>query len=169
MLSLCMRWLQQSALTQKLRHYKKHNATMLALADYNRIFQYLPMLAYPDEQQLRQVIQELLCRGERLQGLIRALAALGGNQFRGRTPEEMAMWNSCSNLLANCIVYYNAKIMSLFKSDCLATGKPEQRRLRKIISPASWENVILNGFYDLTESNDEWDIESQIARLEIAA
>jgi len=37
------------------------------------------------------------------------LAVLGGNQFRGRTPEEMAMWNSC----ANCIVYYNAKIMSL--------------------------------------------------------
>jgi len=142
---------------------------MMALAEYNRVFQYLHMLAYADDKQLRQVIQESLCRGESFQGLKRALAALGGNQFRGRTPEEMAMWNSCANLLANCIVYYNAKIMSLFKTHCLTTGKPEQIALLKTISPASWEHIILNGFYDLYETNENWDIESQFERLEIAA
>jgi len=64
---------------------------MLTLAESNHIFQYLQMLAYPVEQHLRQVIQESLCRGELFQGLKRTLAALGANQFRGRTPEEMAM------------------------------------------------------------------------------
>ena len=169
MLSLSMRTVQQSTLVQKLCSFKKQNVTMMALAEYNRVYQHLHMLAYADDKQLRQVIQESLCRGESFQGLKRALAALGNNQLRGRSVEEMAMWNSCANLLANCIVYYNAMIMSSFKSYCIESGNEEQIKYLKLISPASWENIILNGFYDLSDNDDYWDIESKMDKLKIAA
>ncbi len=169
LLSLGMRTVQQSTLVKKLCQYKQHNSTMLAFAEYNRIFQCLHMLEYADDKQLRQVIQESLNRGESLQGLKRALAALGGNQFRGRSPEEMDMWNSCANLLANCIVYYNALIMSSYKSYCMDTGNEGQIKHLGSISPASWENVILNGHYDLTDDDDHWDIESKLENIKLAA
>ncbi|KKL83938.1 hypothetical protein LCGC14_1969730, partial [marine sediment metagenome] len=169
MLSLGMRTVQQSTLIKKLCSYKQHNSTMLALAEYNRVIKCLHLLDYADDKQLRQVVQESLNRGEQLQGLKRALAALGGNQFRGTNPEEMAMWNGCANLLANCIVYYNALIMSSFKSYCLATGNDNQIKHIRSISPASWENIILNGYYDLSDNDEVWDIESEMKSLNLAA
>lgn len=169
LLSLGMRTVQQSTLVKKLCSYKQKNSTMLALAEYNRVFKCLHLLEYADDKQLRQVIQESLNRGESLQSLKRALAALGGNQFRGRTPEEMQMWNGCANLLANCIVYYNAMIMSSFKSYCLSTGQEAQIKHLKSISPASWENIILNGRYDLSDNDESWDIESVVKSLDLAA
>ena len=60
-------------------------------------------------------------------------------------------------------------IMSLFKNHCIKTVKLDQLDLLKTISPASWANIILNGFYDLTENKRHWDIESQITDLNIAA
>lgn len=169
MLSLGMRAVQQSTLVKKLCHYKAHNTTMLAFAEYNRVFKCLHLLDYANDKQLRQVIQESLNRGESLQGLKRALAALGGNQFRGRSPEEMNMWNSCANLLANCIVYYNALIMSSFKTYCLESGNGDQIEHLRSISPASWENITLNGFYDLADNDEHWDIESNMKDLKLMA
>ena len=127
------------------------------------------LLDYADDKQLRQVIQESLNRGEQLQGLKRALAALGGNQFRGKSPDEMAMWNSCADLLANCIVYYNAMIMSSFKSYCLDNGKESQIKYLRSISPASWEHLLLSGFYDLADNEEHWDVESEVKGLNLAA
>ncbi|RLA55561.1 MAG: hypothetical protein DRQ98_04715, partial [Gammaproteobacteria bacterium] len=135
-ITLGRRTVQQSTLVKKLCGYQQHNATMLALAEYNRVFKCLHLLDYANDKQLRQVIQESLNRGESVQGLKRALASLGGNQFRGRNPEEMAMWNSCANLLTNCIVYYNALIMSSYKSYCLDAGNEDQIKHLRLIPPA---------------------------------
>ena len=135
--------------------------------DNNKIRAHL--LDYADDKQLRQVIQESLNRGEQLQGLKRALASLGGNQFRGKSPDEMTMWNSCADLLANCIVYYNAMIMSSFKSYCLDNDRGGQLKYLRSISPASWDHLLLSGFYDLSENDDQWDIESEIRGLNLAA
>ena len=104
-----------------------------------------------------------------MQGLKRALVALGGNQFRGKSPEEMLCWNQCADLLANCIVYYNAWIMSSFKAYCLEAGNSSQLKHLKMISPASWEHILLNGFYNLADNDEKWDIESELKGLNLAA
>ena len=168
-LSLGMRTVQQSTLVKKLCSFKQHNTTMQALAEYNRVFKCLHLLDYADDKQLRQVIQESLNRGEQLQGLKRALAALGNNQFRGTSPDEMTQWNACADLLANCIVYYNAMIMSSFKTHCIETGDEKQLRHLRTISPASWEHILLTGYYDLADNDPHWDIDSAIKRLDLAA
>jgi hypothetical protein len=169
MLSLGRRTVQQSTLVKKLCGYQQHNATMLALAEYNRVFKCLHLLDYANDKQLRQVIQESLNRGESVQGLKRALASLGGNEFRGSNPEEMAMWNSCANLLTNCIVYYNALIMSSYKSYCLGAGNEDQIKHLRLISPASWENITLNGYYDMSDNDEHWNFESDMKGLKLAA
>jgi TnpA family transposase len=169
MLSLGLRTVQQSTLVKKLCSFKQHNSTMLALAEYNRVFKCLHLLDYADNKQLRQVIQESLNRGEQLQGLKRALVALGGNQFRGKSPEEMMRWNQCADLLVNCIVYYNAWIMSSFKTYCIETGNNSQLKHLKMISPASWEHILLNGFYNLADNDEQWDIESELKQLLLTA
>jgi TnpA family transposase len=168
-LSLGMRTVQQSTLVKKLCSYPKKNATMLALTEYNRVFKCLHLLDYADGKQLRQVIQESLNRGEQFQGLKRALASLGGNRFRGKDPEEMEMWNACADVLANCIVYYNAKIMSSFKTHCIDSGNEKQLVFLRSISPASWEHIGLNGFYDLAENDDEWDLDAAVRGVSLAA
>jgi len=169
MLSLGMRTVQQSTLVKKLCSFRQHNSTMLALAEYNRVFKCLHLLDYADDKQIRQVIQESLNRGEQLQGLKRALVSLGGNQFRGTTPEEMTVWNSCADILANCIVYYNSMIMTSFKKYCIDTNNKNQLKHLRSISPASWEHILLNGFYDLADNDDYWNIETEIIDMKLAA
>jgi len=97
------------------------------------------------------------------------LVALGGNQFRGTDPKEMARWNSCADSLANAIVYYNCQIMASFKTYCLNSGADDQIKHLRSISPASWENIILNGFYDLSDNDEHWDIQAEIKSVNLAA
>jgi len=59
--------------------------------------------------------------------------------------------------------------MSFFKEHCLETGNSDQLRHLKSISPASWEHILLNGFYDLAENDNQWDIKSEILSLNLAA
>lgn len=168
-LSLGMRTVQQATLVKKLCSYPNKNSTMQALSEYNRVFKCLHLLDYANAKQLRQVIQESLNRGEQLQGLKRALASVGGNRFRGKDPEEMEMWNACADVLTNCIVYYNAKIMSSFKMHCINSGNEKQLVLLKSISPASWEHIVLNGFYDLSDNDGEWDLDAAVRGVSLAA
>jgi hypothetical protein len=130
--------------TQAALHADETPVAMLA--EYNRVFKCLHLLDYADDQQLRQVIQESLNRGEQLQVSKRALAALANDQFRGTSPDEMTQWNACADLLVNYIVYYNAMIMSSFKTYCIETGDGKQLKHLRTISPASWEHILLTGF-----------------------
>jgi len=59
--------------------------------------------------------------------------------------------------------------MSSFKTYCLETGNDKQVEHLKSISPASWENITLNGFYDLAENDEHWDIESNMKDLNLVA
>ena len=97
------------------------------------------------------------------------MASVGGGKFRGTYPEDMQLFNGCANLLANCIIFYNAMIMSSFKTHCLETGQGRQLRHLQSVSPASWENIMLNGHYDLSENDEDWEIESQVKALNLVA
>ena len=104
-----------------------------------------------------------------MQGLKRALASVGGNRFRGKDPEEMEVWNACADVLANCIVYYNAKIMSSFKTYCINTDQEQHLPHIQNISPASWEHIMLSGFYDLADNADQWDPDAAVEGISLAA
>jgi hypothetical protein len=54
-----------------------------------------------------------------------------------------------------------AKIMSSFKMHCINTENEKRLVFLKNISPASCEHVMLNGFYDLAENDDEWGLDQR--------
>ena len=47
--------------------------------------------------------------------------------------------------------------------------KLEQIIQLQSVSPASWENVILNGYYDLSDNDEHWDIQSEIEKINLAS
>ncbi|HXM27921.1 MAG TPA: Tn3 family transposase, partial [Chthoniobacterales bacterium] len=53
-----------------------------------------------------------LKRGESYHKLVRAVAYANGGKLRVRTDQEQQLWSECSRLLVNCIIYYNACILS---------------------------------------------------------
>ncbi len=84
-------------------------------------------------------------------------------------PQRFWCSRDSADLLANCIVYYNAMIMSSVKEHCLQNGKDDYVKYLKTISPVSWEHISLNGFYDLAENDETWDVNKEIEKFELVA
>lgn len=61
------------------------------------------------------------------------------------------------------------KIMSSFKTHCIDSGNEKQLIFLKNISPASWEHIMLDGFYDLAENDDNWDLGIAVRGVSLAA
>ena len=59
--------------------------------------------------------------------------------------------------------------MSSFKTHCINSGNEKQLVLLKNISPASWEHIMLNGFYDLAENDEDWDLDEAVKGVSFAA
>ena len=72
----------------------------------------LDLLNYVDSPRFQRNIQRALNRGEFYHKLVRAVAYANGGKLRVRTDQEQQLWSECSRLLANCIIYYNACILS---------------------------------------------------------
>ena len=78
----------------------------------SRLRRSLHLLNYVDSPQFQRNIQRALNRGESYHKLVRAVAYANGGKLRVRTDQEQQLWSECSRLLANCIIYYNACILS---------------------------------------------------------
>jgi hypothetical protein len=60
-------------------------------------------------------------------------------------------------------------IMSSAKEHFQSNGKDTYTKILKTISPVSWEHISLNGFYDVAENDENWDINEEIEKLELSA
>ena len=90
--SLALKATRQSVIIAKLSSYPRKNRTKKALWELDNL--------------------RALKRGESYHKLVRAVAYANGGKLRVRTDQEQQLWSECSRLLANCIIYYNACILS---------------------------------------------------------
>ena len=90
--SLALKATRQSVIIAKLSSYPRKNRTKKALWELDNL--------------------RALNRGESYHKLVRAVAYANGGKLRVRTDQEQQLWSECSRLLANCIIYYNACILS---------------------------------------------------------
>jgi hypothetical protein len=72
-------------------------------------------------------------------------------QFRKRS-------NECNRLIANCIVYYNAKLLSNLYLACEAKGDKEKCELIKRLSPVAWQHINLMGRYEFCRNKKIVDL-----------
>ena len=159
MLSLALKTTTQSIIVGKLSAYARKNKTRRALWEYDNILHSLYLLDYIDSPPLRQNVQRALNRGENYHQLRRAVAYANFGKLRFKTEPE------CSRLLTNCIIYYNAAILSKLLAHKEATGDTQGAALLKQVAPVAWQHINLQGRYEFTKGTEAINLDALIQEL----
>jgi hypothetical protein len=70
-------------------------------------------------------------------------------KLRFKNEYEQDLWSECSRLIANCIIFYNASILSrLLEHKENAGGQMQAIDEIKKISPIAWQHVNFHGRYE---------------------
>jgi len=125
----------------------------------------LYLLDYIDSPPLRQNVQHALNRGENYHQLRRAIAYANFGKLRFRSEEEQQIWNECSRLLANCIIYFNATILPELLAHKEASGDTAGAEALKQISPVAWQHVNFHGRYGFTKLPQPIDLTDIVRHL----
>jgi hypothetical protein len=80
-----------------------------------------------------------------------AIAYVNSGKLRVRTEAEQQIWNECSRLIANAVIYYNAAISSRVLERKQAAGDNETVEILKGISPVAWQHVNLFGRFEFSK------------------
>lgn len=143
-LSLSQKATTQSIIVGKLSTYARKNKTKKALWEYENILKSLYLLEYIDSSVLRKNVQKALNRGESYHKLRRAVSHANFGKLRLKTEQDQQIWGECARLLTNCIIYYNASILSYLKT----VGISEE--FINSVSPVAWQHINFYGRYEFT-------------------
>jgi TnpA family transposase len=162
-LSLALKTTTQSIIIGKLSSYERKNKTKRALWEYDNILKSLYLLDYIDSLTLRQNVQRALNRGESYHKLYRAISYANFGKLRFKTEQDQNIWGECGRLLANCIIYYNASILSNMLAYREVSGKDSD--VLKHISPVAWQHINLYGRYEFNTKSKSIDMDAIILEL----
>lgn len=163
--SLALKTTSQSIIVRKLNAYARRNKTRQALWEYDHIFRSLYLLEYVDSLPLRQNVQRALNRGESYHQLRRAVAHANVGKLRLRTAEEQVLWSECNRLLTNCIIYYNAAILSRVLEERIAAGDTLGAAQLAHVSPVAWQHINFYGRYEFTTEASPIDLDAIVATV----
>jgi TnpA family transposase len=147
LLSLVLKTTTQSVIVGKLSAYRRKNRTKRALWEFDNIIRSLYLLDYIDSPVLRRNVQRALNRGEAYHQLRRSIAYAHGGRFRARSQHEQEIWNECSRLVGNAVVYYNALILSEALAELESRGELASAEVLKRVSPVAWQHINFYGRY----------------------
>jgi TnpA family transposase len=149
MASLAQKDVTQATVVRKLSSYARQNQTKKALWELDNIRRTIYVLNFIDDHTLRQSVQKALNRGESYHRMRRAISYVNSGKFRVKTEAEQQLWNECSRLIANAIIYYNTLLLSRVYEQKLAAADLEAIKILKGISPVAWRNINLIGNFRL--------------------
>ncbi len=147
LLSLALKTTTQSVIVAKLSAYRRKNRTKRALWEFDHIIRSLYLLDYIDSPVLRRNVQRALNRGEAYHQLRRAIAYAHGGRYRVHSQHEQEIWNECSRLVGNAVVYYNALILSEALAELESRGELASAEVLKRVSPVAWQHINFYGRY----------------------
>jgi len=124
------------------------------------------LLNYVDSLTLRRNVHRALNRGESYHKLRRAVAYAYSGRLRVKTELEQQIWSECSRLLANCVIYYNASILSELLERKKQQGDEEQAGRIKRVSPVSRKHVNFYGEYSSLEPAGRINLSAIVDRPE---
>lgn len=163
MASLAQKDVTQATIIRKLSSYARQNQTKKALWELDALCRTLYILDFVDDVTLRQSVQKALNRGEAYHRFRRAVAYVNGGKFRVKTEAEQQIWNECSRLIANAIIYYNTLLLSRVYEQKLATSDQEAIAIVKGISPIAWQHINLYGTFEFSTAPPKVDIDAVVA------
>lgn len=165
MLSLALKTTTQSIIVGKLSAYARKNKTRRALWEYDNIIRSLYLLEYIDSPPLRRNVQRALTRIENYHQLRRAVSYANFGKLRFKTEGEQQIWNECSRLLTNCIIYYNAALLSRLLAHKEKSGDAQGATLVRQISPVAWQHINFYGRYEFARGPEPINLEAIVKEL----
>ncbi len=165
LLSLALKTATQSIIVGKLSAYARKNRTKRALWEYDNIIRSLYLLDYIDSPALRRNVRRALSRGENYHQLRRAVSYANFGKLRFKTEHEQQIWNECSRLITNCIIYYNAVILSDLVQLKEQQGDARQVALLEYVSPVAWQHINFHGRFEFRSSPEQIDIAAMVQEL----
>ncbi len=94
----------------------------------------------------------------------KSVAYVNNGKFRVKTEAEQNIWNECSRLIANAIIYYNTALLSKVYEQKRASGDEEAIAALRGVSPVAWRHVNLIGRFEFTSEAPQLDIDALAAR-----
>jgi len=165
MASLALKTTTQSIIVSKLSAYLRKNKTRRALWEYDKIISSLYLLDYIDSPDLRRNVLHALNRGESYHKLRRAVSFANFGQLRFKIEHEQHIWNECSRLITNCIIYYNLTLLSELLAHQEKVGDVAAMVWLKQISPVAWQHINLHGRYEFSKTPEDIDMRAIIQLL----
>jgi TnpA family transposase len=165
MVSLALKTTTQHIIVGKLSAYARKNKTRRALWEYDNIIRSLYRLDYIDSPPLRRNVQRAMNRRESYHQLRRAVSYANYGKLRLKTEYEQQLWEECSRLVTNGIIYYHAAILSSLLSHKETTGDSQGASLLKQVSPVAWQPINLHGRYEFRKSPEAIDIDAIVQEL----
>jgi len=166
-LSLALKTTTQSIIVSKLSSYARKNRTKRALWEFDNILRSLYLLYFIDSLTLRRNVQRALGRGEAYNQLRRAASFANFGALRFRTEGDQQIWGECSRLLTNCIIYYNAVILSrLLETKLSNTDVTQAQRLARV-SPIAWRHINFQGRYNFRQTSLTPNIDELVEKLRL--
>ena len=131
----------------------------------NNLIQSLYLLNYIDSASLRQNVQRAVNRGESYHQLRRTISYANYGKLRFGTEYEQHLWSECSRLIANCIIFYNATLLSKLLAHKESRGDMQGAALVKQASPVAWQHVNLYGRYEFRKQPEPVDVDEIVREL----
>jgi len=163
--SLALKTTTQSIIVGKLNAYARKNKTRQALWEYDNCLSSRYLLDYVDSPPLRKNVQRALNRGENYHQLRRAVSYANFGKLRFLTEEDQQLWHECSRLITNCIIFYNAMLLSRLLAHKEATGDAAGAALITHVSPVAWQHINFYGRYEFTKGPDPIDVDALVETL----
>jgi TnpA family transposase len=165
MVSLALKTTTQRIIVGKVSAHTRKNKTRRALWEYDNIIKSLYLLAYIDQPDLRRNVQHALNWGENYHQLRRAVSFANFGQLRFKTEYEQQIWNECSRLITNCIIYYNITLLSELMAYQEKIGQVQAADRLKKVSPIAWQHINLHGRYEFSKRPEAIDLQAIIQQL----
>jgi hypothetical protein len=97
--------------------------------------------------------------------LRRAVSFASFGKLRFKTEYEQDLWSECSRLIANCIIFYNASLLSRLLEHQEKSGDTQGAEAVKKISPIAWQHINLHGRYEFQKPLDPLDVDAIIREM----
>ena len=122
-------------------------------------------LDYIDSLSLRRNVQQALNLGESYHKLHKTVSCANFEILRFKTEGEQQIWNDCGHLVANCIIFYNASILSNVLRRQAEYWDSSAARSLAPVSPVAWQHINFYGRYEFTKSFQPIDIDAIVQEL----
>ena len=80
-----------------------------------------------------------------------------------KTEYEQQIWGECARLITNCVIFYNASILSNLLEYRERIGDIEGAEQLKQVSPVAWQHVNFFGRYEFGKRPQQIDMKAIVS------